>query len=139
MADTTLVDANVLLDVFTQDPTWSAWSEASLADAFDAGSVVIDQIVYAEVSVRFSRVEDLEESLPRSLFRREDLPWQAAFLAAKAHSAYRLRGGTRSTTLPDFFIGAHAAVRGYSLLTQDARRYRTAYPRLRLIAPRQES
>lgn len=135
MPETTLVDANVLLDVLTDDERWAAWSGSALSDAVDRGPVAINQVVYAEVSVRFSRVEELEQVLPAEVFARESLPWEAAFLAAEAHAAYRRRGGTRTATLPDFFIGAHAAVRGYALLTRDARRYRTAFPRLRLVAP----
>ncbi|MCA0437129.1 MAG: type II toxin-antitoxin system VapC family toxin [Austwickia sp.] len=135
MAETTLLDANVLLDMFTRDPRWGSWAEDALAEAIEAGPVVVNQVVYAEISVRFTDVAELEEALPAAHFVRENLPWEAAFLAAKAHAAYRRRGGTRATTLPDFFIGAHAAVRAYRLLTRDATRYRTAFPRLTILAP----
>jgi len=129
-----LVDANVLLDLFTDDPTWAAWSEARLAEAFDAGPVVINPIVYAEISVAFERIETLERALPDQIVR-EALPWEAAFLAAKCFVEYRRRGGTRRSPLPDFYIGAHAAVGGRALLTRDTRRYRTLLPTLALISP----
>lgn len=131
----TLIDTNVLLDVLTDDPVWFAWSSNALTEALDAGVVVLSPVVYAELAGRFERIEDLEDAVPPPQFSREDPPWEAAFLAGRAHVAYRHRGGSRQRTLPDFLIGAHAAVRGYRLLTRDARRYRTAYPRLRVIAP----
>lgn len=131
----TLVDSNVLLDVLTADPTWLAWSSAALAEALDRGSVVLNPVVYAEVSVGFDRIEDLDEALPGSRFGREPLPWAAGFLAGKAFLAYRRRGGTRPTPLPDFYIGAHAAVAGYRLLTRDAGRYATYFPAVSLVAP----
>jgi hypothetical protein len=130
-----LVDSNVILDVATNDPTWGAWSAAALARAADESVLVINPIVFAEVSVGFDRVEDLEDALPPDLYRRDPLPYEAAFLAAKSFLAHGMRGGRRVTALPDFYIGAHAAVAGHQLLTRDARRYRTYFPRLRLIAP----
>jgi predicted nucleic acid-binding protein len=129
-----LVDSNVLLDLFTDDPAWAAWSEARLAEAFDAGQVVINPLVYAEISVAFERIEALEAALPEQL-GREDLPWAAAFLAGKCFVDYRRRGGTRRSPLPDFYIGAHAAVTGRALLTRDAGRYRTLLPTVTLICP----
>lgn len=131
----TLVDSNVLLDLFTVDPVWSGWSRHHLGLALDRGPVVINQVVYAEVSPRFSRVEDLDATLSTDRFVRSSLPWSAAFLAARAFTRYRRRGGTRTSTLPDFFIGAHAAVLGLRLLTRDAGRYRTYFPTVELIAP----
>ena len=130
----TLVDSNVLLDLFTEDRTWLAWSQAALATAFDVGPVLIDPIVYAEVSVGFERIEELEDALPEQI-GREDLPWEAAFLAGKCFLEYRNRGGKRRSPLPDFYIGAHAVVTGRALLTRDASRYRTALPTLTLISP----
>ncbi len=130
-----LVDANVLLDVMTEDPAWSAWSSAALGHAADTSRLVINAIVYAEVSVRFSRVEDLEAALPAGMIGREVIPFEAAFLAAKAFRIYRRRGGTRLLSLPDFFIGAHPAVADYRLLTRDAARYRTHFPTVRMISP----
>ncbi len=129
-----LVDSNVLLDLFTDDPSWAAWSEARLAEAFDAGQVVINPIVYAEISVAFERIETLEATLPGHI-GREDLPWEAAFLAGKCFLDYRRRGGAKRSPLPDFYIGAHAAVTGRALLTRDANRYRTLLPTLALISP----
>lgn len=131
----TLVDSNVLLDVLTDDPEWSTWSANALADAFDSGPVAINPIIYAEVSVGFDRIEDLDAALPAPQFAREALPYPAGFLAGKAFLTYRRRGGSRPTLLPDFYIGAHAAVARHRLLTRDARRYRTYFPRVDLIAP----
>lgn len=131
----TLVDANVILDIVTEDSDWLDWSAAMLEEAAEGGSLVINPVVYAEVAVRFDRIEDLEEAVPSSYFRREPIPWEAAFLAAKCFERYRRGGGARRSPLPDFFIGAHAAVARMTLLTRDARRYRTYFPRLRLLAP----
>lgn len=130
-----LVDSNVLLDVATQDPEWSDWSTEALERAADTAVLVINPLVYAEVSIGFERIEELEQALPAALFRRDALPYEAAFLAGKAFLDYRRRGGKRSSPLPDFYIGAHAAIAGFRLLTRDATRYRTYFPTLRLIAP----
>ena len=132
---TVLVDSNVLLDVATSDPTWGAWSSAALERTSDEAVLVINPLVYAEVSVGFSAIEDLEDALPPDLYRREELPYEAAFLAGKCFLQYRRGGGSKRSPLPDFYIGAHAAVAGYRLLTRDATRYRTYFPRLELIAP----
>ena len=130
-----LVDSNVLLDVATNDPTWGTWSSEALARAADESILVVNALIYAEVAIGFSTIEELETALPASLYRREDLPWEAAFLAGKSFLEYRRRGGTKRSPLPDFYIGAHAAVAGHRLLTRDATRYRTYFPRLDLIAP----
>ena len=130
-----LVDSNVILDVATGDPRWAGWSSNALAQAADANVLVVNPIIFAEVSIGFDRVEDLEVVLPADAYRRDPLPYEAAFLAGKAFLAYRRRGGTRSAPLPDFYIGAHAAVAGYELLTRDAARFRTYFPRIKLIAP----
>jgi predicted nucleic acid-binding protein len=130
-----LVDSNVILDVATQDPTWGAWSARALARAADRSVLVINPIVFAEVSMGFDRIEALERALPDSLYRREALPYEAAFLAGKSYLAYKRRGGRRSSPLPDFYIGAHAAVAGHELLTRDAALYRTHYPTVVVIAP----
>lgn len=135
MSEVTLVDANVLLDVVTDDPAWVGWSAARLSEALDTGTVVINPIVYAEVSLGFDRIEDLDDALPASHFVREPLPWTAGFLAAKAFVSYRRRGGTRTAPLPDFYIGAHAAVSGYRLLTRDRGRHATYFPTVELIVP----
>ncbi len=131
----TLVDSSVVLDIVTSDPAWAAWSEDALARARDQGRLVINPIVYAEVSTGFDRIEELDEAVPTSDFEREQLPYEAGYLAGKAFLAYRRRGGERRSPLPDFYIGAHAAVRGYRLLTRDALRYRTYFPSVELIAP----
>jgi predicted nucleic acid-binding protein len=130
-----LVDSNVLLDVFSEDPVWFEWSAAALADAAERAVLVVNPIIYAEVSVRFDRIEELEEALPANRFVREVLPWEAAFLAGKCYVVYRRRGGERRSPLPDFYIGAQAAVRKMTLLTRDASRYRTYFPSVDLIAP----
>lgn len=136
MALGTLVDSNVLLDVITEDAGWFEWSSNALAHAADDGPLHINPIVYAEVSVRFSRIEELELALPPSDYVRLAMPWESAFLAGKAFLAYRRNRGTRSSTLPDFFIGAHAAVANLKLLTRDAARYRSYFPTLELLSPR---
>jgi predicted nucleic acid-binding protein len=130
----TLVDSNVLLDVFTADPRWCEWSETQLADALDRAETLINPIIYAEISIGFERIEELERALPDEL-QREALPWAAAFLAGKCILDYRRRGGQKRSPLPDFYIGAHAAVTGRALLTRDPRRYRSLFPRLELISP----
>jgi predicted nucleic acid-binding protein len=129
------VDSSVLLDVVTDDAAWSEWSGQMLAVAGDDGRLVINPIIYAEVSTGFDRVEELDEAVPASEFEREPLPYEAGFLAGKAFLAYRRRGGERRSPLPDFYIGAHAATRGYRLLTRDPVRYRTSFPTLQLITP----
>jgi predicted nucleic acid-binding protein len=130
-----LVDSNVILDVLTRDPRWYGWSAQALERCADASELVIDPIIYAEVSIGFARIEDLDDALPAESFRRSALPWEAAFLAGKCFLRYRREGGRRAAPLPDFYIGAHAAVAGMTLLTRDARRYRTYFPTLRLISP----
>jgi predicted nucleic acid-binding protein len=130
-----LVDSNVLLDVASADPDWSIWSANALEVAANEAPLVINPLIYAEVSIRFSRIEDLESALPSHLFRREPLPFEAAFLAGKAFLRYRRRGGGRTSPLPDFYIGAHAAVADLRLLTRDATRYRTYFPTVELISP----
>jgi predicted nucleic acid-binding protein len=131
-----LVDSNVLLDVATNDPEWSEWSGSALERAANEAALVINPLVYAEVSIRFSRIEDLEAAVPSNLFRREALPFEAAFLAGKAFLKYRRQSGGRTSPLPDFYIGAHAAVADMRLLTRDATRYRTYFPTVELISPR---
>jgi predicted nucleic acid-binding protein len=124
----------VLLDLFTADPRWLEWSEAQLADAFDDGPTLINPIVYAEISTAFERIEELEQAMPPEI-EREPLPWEAAFLAGKCFVECRRRRGQKRSPLPDVYIGAHAAVTGRTLLTRDASRYRSLFPRLRLISP----
>lgn len=131
----TLVDSNVLIDVLSADATWGEWSSQALASLGSEGPLIINSVIYAEVSQRYSRKELLDHELPADVFLREDIPWSAAFLAGKAFFDYRRRGGNRRSPLPDFFIGAHAAVKGMRLLTRDASRYRTYFPTIELIVP----
>lgn len=130
-----LIDSNVLLDVATGDPNWGEWSTRALAEAVEYAVLIINPIVYAEVSVGYSTIDALDAALPAALYRREALPWEAGFLAGKCFTQYRRRGGLRTSPLPDFYIGAHAAVGNLALLTRDASRYRTYFPRLEILAP----
>lgn len=132
-----LVDTNVILDIATNDERWHDWSAEALERAGDASSLVINPVIYAEVSIAYKTIEDLELALPPGTFRREPLPYEAAFLAGKAFLKYKQRGGrSKLRPLPDFYIGAHAAIASYRLLTRDAARYRTYFPGLDVIAPR---
>ena len=130
-----LVDANVLLDVLTDDPDWYAWSATQLDACASRADLCINPIIYAEVSVGFDRIETLDDALSDDAFTRVDLPWDAGFLAGKAYLHYRHAKGARTSSLPDFYIGAHAAIAALPLLTRDARRYRSYFPTLELIAP----
>jgi predicted nucleic acid-binding protein len=130
-----LVDSNVLLDVLTDDPRWSPWSSDALATQAESDVLTINPIIYAEVSIGFRRIEELDAALSAAIFHRLPLPWEAAFLAGKCYLAYRRRGGARSSPLPDFYIGAHASVASMALLTRDAARYKTYFPKLRLVSP----
>lgn len=130
-----LVDSSVILDLVTEDPEWLDWSSSMLAEHGESSALVINAVVYGEVSVGFDRVEDLDDALSPAYFRREAIPFAAAFLAGKCFLEYRRQGGAKRSPLPDFLIGAHAAVCGYTLLTRDARRYRTYFPKLRVVAP----
>lgn len=131
----TLVDSCVLLDVITGDAQWAEWSETQIAAAMDAGRVVINPLIYAEVSVGYETVEELEELLPASDYEREPLPYLAGFAAGKAFVRYRRGRGDKRSPMPDFYIGAHAAVTGYRLLTRDVGRYQTYFPTVKIIAP----
>lgn len=131
-----LVDSSVVLDLFTNDPIWGERSAQALAEAAAAGELLIDDIVYAEVSVAFPRIEDLDEAIDGALFTLAPIPRAALFLAGKAFLAYRRRGGVRTAPMPDFIIGAHAAVSGLPLLTREPERVTSAYPKLRLILVR---
>lgn len=130
-----MVDSNVLLDIATEDPAWLEWCETTLAAVADDAMLVINPVVYAEASARFDRFEDFDAAFPPELLRREPLPFVSAYLAGRCHLRHRRLGGARGRTLPDFLIGAHAAVAGYRLLTRDAKRYRTYFPKLTVIAP----
>ena len=135
MMKPTLVDANVLLDIATNDERWLSWSSATLTKCANSSVLVINPIIYAEVSVGFTTIEALEDALPVEIYRRDPLPYEAAFLAGKAFLRYRKRGGLRRSPLPDFIIGAHAAIAGFRLLTRDATRYREYFPTVELITP----
>lgn len=130
-----LVDSNVLLDLLEEDPNWFDWSSRNLQQAADNSSLIINPVIYAEVSIGFQRIEELEAALRPDIFLRRPIPWEAAFLAGKCFLRYRKAGGSRRSPLPDFFIGAHAAVEGLTLLTRDASRYRSYFPTLSLISP----
>lgn len=131
----TLVDTNVLLDLVTNDPVWADWSIRQLDCAASKGPLIINDVIYAELSVGFDRIEDLDELLNEAGIAMDELPREALFLAGKAFRRYRTAGGARSGVLPDFFIGAHAAVLGLPLLTRDAKRYRSYFPSVVLMAP----
>ena len=130
----TLVDSSVLLDVFTEDARWLAWSEARLTEAAQRGAIVLNAVILAEISPRFARIEALRSALP-SMTIVEEIPPAAAFLAGHAHANYRRAGGTRGAVLPDFLIGAHAAVTDRPLLTRDPRRIASYIPGAALIQP----
>jgi predicted nucleic acid-binding protein len=132
----TFVDTNVLLDVATDDPGWAAWSIALLEAAAASGPLVINDVVYAEISVRFARIEAVDAFVRRAGLVREPMPRPALFLAGKSFQAYRAKGGRRTGVLPDFLIGAHAAVLDVPLLTRDTGQYGTYFPKLRLITPK---
>lgn len=130
-----LVDSNVILDVVTRDPVWAPWSARVLRGLADEAVLVVNAVIYGEVSVAYTTIEAVDAMLDPQGLRREAIPFQAAFLAGKAFVEYRRRGGHRQSPLPDFYIGAHAAVAGYRLLTRDPARYRTYFPKLELITP----
>ena len=131
----TLVDTNVILDVNGGPSRWKDWSEDSLAAAGDVGDLVVNQVVYAELASGYQDREQLDAMISGARIRREDLPWDAAFMAGLAFLSYRRRGGSRSSPLPDFFIGAHASVRGYRLLTRDRGYYANYFPKLEITSP----
>lgn len=130
-----LVDSCVIIDVLENDPAWADWSQRQLESAALKHSLVVNAVIYAEISTGFTRIEQVDAMLNQAQIRMEEMPRTALFLAAKAFQQYRARGGTRTSTLPDFFIGAHASVLGIPLLTRDVRRYAGYFPKLELIAP----
>ena len=131
----TLVDTNILLDLVTNDTVWVDWSQRQLEAAAVRGAVLVNDVVYAELAVGFLRVEEVDAVLAAAQVEMTPVPREALFLAGKVFQRYRAGGGTRSGVLPDFFIGAHAAVAQLTLLTRDVRRYRTYFPTVKLIAP----
>ncbi len=132
---TLLVDSSVLLDIITNDPSWYEWSSEALAKAAGEASLAINPLIYAEVSSRFPTIEELDDAIPPTLYRRDPLPFEAAFLAGKAFLKYRRRGGAKTSPISDFYIGAHAAVSRFGILTRDPRRYSAYFPTVQLIAP----
>ncbi len=130
-----LVDSNVLLDIFSDDPVWFTWSEQMLSRYAQTHDLVINPVIYTELSISFERIEELEASLRAASIGVAPLPREALFLAGKVFLSYRRRGGAKASTLPDFFIGAQAAVQQLPLLTRDVKRYKTYYPTVELISP----
>jgi predicted nucleic acid-binding protein len=130
-----MVDSNVFLDIATNDPEWSGWSGGALAECAEHTTLLVNPIIYAEVSVGYASIEALDAALPGGVFEREALPWEAGFLAGKCFLAYRRRGGARSAPLPEFYIGAHAAIERLALLTRDAGRYQIYFPKLTVLSP----
>ena len=130
-----LIDSNVLLDIFTEDKKWFEWSSDILAESAEHDLLYINPIIYSEISIGFERIEELERALPSDYIQRDDLPYEAAFLAGKCFLQYRKAGGAKRSPLPDFYIGSHAAVKGWSILTRDKGRYHSYFPTLDVIAP----
>lgn len=130
-----LVDSNVLTDIFTEDRHWFEWSAAQIARCRQRGRLGVNPIIFAEVSPNFDSLEELEAALPEMDYQRLHLPYRAAFRASQAFLAYRQRGGTKARPLPDFYIGAHAEAEEMTLLTRDVDRYRTYFPKVKLITP----
>ena len=130
-----LVDSNVILDIFLDDPVWADWSEATLSQYGDSHDLLINPIVYTELSIGFKRIEALEKAIEAAGFQMLEIPKEALFLAGKAFLQYRRNKGTKSSTLPDIFIGAHAAILKVDLITRDTARYHTYFPTVNLITP----
>jgi len=130
-----LVDSNVILDIFLDDPNWTDWAESALAEYSVYKNLYINSIVYTEVSIGFKRIEELESALNRGGFQMLEIPKEALFLAGKAFLNYRKSSGKKRSPLPDFYIGAHAAILDIALITRDVSRYRTYFPTVRLISP----
>lgn len=130
-----MVDSNVLIDVTAGNSTWEDWSASWIRRLANDVLLAINPLIFAEVSIGFDSIEALDDALPANLFQRMELPYEAAFLAGKAFRDYRRRGGLRISPMPDFYIGAHASIAGYRLLTRDPIRYRTYFPGLELISP----
>jgi predicted nucleic acid-binding protein len=130
-----LVDSCIILDLITEDPKWANWSAKTLEKQANHHQLYINPIIYAEVSIGYQRIEELEAALPAAFFKRTPLPWEAAFLAGKAFIKYRKLGGQRTLPLPDFFIGAHAMIEHLTLLTRDKKRFLHYYPKLKIISP----
>lgn len=130
-----MIDSNVILDVVTQDPIWFNWSSTKIKELSSSDLFIVNSIIYSEVSIGYHRIEEVETLFTPSYFVREPIPWEACFLAGKCFLQYRQKGGEKNSPLPDFFIGSHALVRGYHLLTRDVARYQKYFPKLHLITP----
>jgi predicted nucleic acid-binding protein len=130
-----MIDSNVILDIVTNDQKWFKWSSETVQALASDHALIINSIIYAEVSVGYKRIEEVEALFQSEYFIREQLPWEACFLAGKCFLSYRKQGGTKTSPLPDFFIGSHALVKGYTLVTRDVSRYKTYFPQLKLIVP----
>lgn len=135
MSEDTLVDSNVIIDILDADPAWAGWSQARVAEARRSGRVVINPLVFAEVAGAYTIQAEADRAISAAIYRRENLPWEAAFAAGRVFRTYRRADGSKRSPLPDFYIGAHAEVRGYVLLTRDPSRYRSYFPSLKIIAP----
>jgi len=130
-----LIDSNVILDIFLDDPNWAGWSESTLEKFSSITKLFINPIIYSEVSIGFKRIEELEAALNRAGFQMLEIPKEALFLAGKAFLKYRKKAGIKRSPLPDFYIGAQAAIFEMDLVTRDASRYRTYFPTVKLISP----
>jgi len=130
-----LVDSNIVLDVFLNDPKWADWSESKLEEYDQLGTLHINSMIYSEISIGFRRIEDLESAIAKAGFQMLEIPKEALFLAGKAYLKYKKRKGTKRTPLPDFFIGAQAAIQNLNLITRDASRYQSYFPTVKLITP----
>lgn len=130
-----MIDSNVILDIILQDANWYTWSSEKMSVLCEDNIFIVNSIVYAEVSIGFERIEEVEELFLPNYFVREPIPWEACFLAGKSFLQYKKKGGTKASPLPDFFIGSHALIKGYRLLTRDVSRYKTYFPKLQLISP----
>ena len=130
-----LIDSNIILDVFLNDPKWGDWSEAKLEEYSAQTTLYINSIIYSEISIGFKHIENLETAIDKSGFKALDIPNEALFLAGKAFLKYKRKGGIKTSPLPDFFIGAHAAVLNLVLLTRDVSKYQTYFPKVKLISP----
>ncbi|MEJ7687580.1 MAG: type II toxin-antitoxin system VapC family toxin [Variovorax sp.] len=131
-----LIDSNVLLDIAKADPDWQEWSSRQLASCAEKGKLAINAVIYAEVSCHYSNESQMEAAFPQRIYARHHLPYEAALLAGRAFMKYRGAGGAKRSPLPDFYIGAHAQTMGYTLVSRDKARYRTYFPKLKLIAPK---
>ncbi|MSO14625.1 type II toxin-antitoxin system VapC family toxin [Rickettsiales endosymbiont of Trichoplax sp. H2] len=130
-----IIDSNIILDILTEDRTWFKWSSEMLEEYAENNELIINQIIYAEISIKFSRIEELDGVIKEANIKCENLPWEAGFLAGKCFMQYKKRGGGKGSVLPDFYIGAHAAITKRAILTRDKARYSTYFSNLSIISP----